>query len=92
MFKDSEKFNNNPTEVCYIPDEGSDTSYTREDLFRVCNDFKNSRVLIKEPESLVQILWDLLEGQYPENVLEELEKGEDSLEAYLRLIFQESLR
>lgn len=78
MFKDSDRFNNNPTEVCYIP-EGSDNEYTREDLIQVCKDFRDERSVIKEAEELVEILWDLLEWQHPETILVDLERESDPI-------------
>lgn len=65
IFKSDEAFYNteHPDRVCYIP-ELSDTTYSRNDFLRACND----------QTDLAEELYEAVDWQHPETLLEEWER------------------
>ena len=86
IYKNDEAFRKNMDEICYIPEfsrlscfneetnedveYGSHTKYTRRDFINLCND----------NEKLAEMLFDDVDWQHPESLLEEWSEcglGED---------------
>lgn len=65
IFKSDEAFydTEHPDRVCYIP-ELSDTTYSRNDFLRACND----------QTDLAEELYEAVDWQHPETLLEEWER------------------